>query len=134
MRRQDRRREEIKRFCKNARFRMHKLTRKLCIQVSCSCVTESGLGVYSFTGKIEPATCSGRCVGIPFTDSTFYTTTPLELVLFSDAIGPAEGAAIYYDEALTMPITSLSPGEFLRITDCVFLEVVAPNNVQYVIC
>lgn len=125
--------EQLKRFCKNKRFRTDKRTKKHCTQFECTCASGS-LEVFPFTARIGPAACNGRCAGTGFNDVTLYTTTPLVPHGPLAVLGPPQGAIVYYDAELTMPIVVLAVDDFIRITDCNFADVSEIGEILYVVC
>ena len=124
-------------LCKESRFLPNKLRQKFCGCLCCE--TEEGgeeLPVFSFFGKIRFNICTGRCSDVPFPEGDgnvlIYTTSPV-FELSQGFFIPLDGALLFYDEALTLPVTDL--GSFtIAFTWCRFGYVTESNEFYYTFC
>ena len=119
-------------LCKVNKANYNRVKKQLCKCICCQ-EDEEPIIVYSFYGLIGLTTCSGRCTGMGFTETLFYTTS-LTFLFPYNVPAPQEGNIVYYDEALTMPVNDIPEGQFLRVTDCVFANVSSSGLISYVMC
>lgn len=97
-------------LCKVDKANHNRTKQKLCKCICCEEETEEPLPtVYTLIGRIGFNACNGRCSDIPFPEegsTLMYSTGPVFEIRPGFFI-PFNGALLFYDEELTLPVTNL---------------------------